>query len=45
MGIELGIFSILVQCCPVLANFASASEDMFNLTFVGAPMDFWTSMV
>ena len=45
MGIELGTFSILVQCCPVLANFASASEGMFNLTSVGAPIDFWTSMV
>ena len=42
VGIEPETSCVLLWCLPDWVNLASASWGIFNFTFVGAPIDFWT---
>ena len=42
VGIEPRTPDILVKHSPIWAKLSSASLVIFNLTFVSAPIDFWT---
>ena len=41
VGIEPGTLRLLL-CLPHWANLASVKRGIFNFTFVGTPIDFWT---
>ena len=45
MEIKLGTSTIPVWCSPLWANLATANWRIFNLTFVGAPIDYLTQMI